>query len=43
MNYSPAELVDMIYALGAAERNTLMASRMHAQLYPERRYPQPQV
>lgn len=43
MNYPREELVDMTYALGAAERNTLLASRIYAQWYPERRHPQTQV
>lgn len=37
MNYPREELVNMTYALGAVELNILLASRLYAQRYPERR------
>lgn len=40
MNYSTAELVDMIYAIGESGGNCLLASRLYAQKFPGRRQPE---
>lgn len=40
MSLTQEELVDMIFVLGECERNPLLASRIYAQRYPERRHPQ---
>lgn len=40
MNYNQEELINMIYALGAADENCLLASRLYASKYPDRRHPQ---
>lgn len=37
--YNREELADMIFILGEAERNCLLASRIYAQRYPDRRHP----
>lgn len=37
--FTQEELIYMIYSLGEAERNSLLASRMYAQRFPERRHP----
>lgn len=39
MNFSKDESVDMVYALGEAQRNPFLASRIYAQQYPTRRHP----
>lgn len=39
MNFSQEELIDMVYSLGAGDRNPFLASRMYAQQFPERRHP----
>lgn len=39
MNFSREELIDMTYALGAGDRNALLASKIYAQQYPQRRHP----
>jgi Helix-turn-helix domain (DUF4817) len=39
MNFSQEELIDMVYFLGAGDRNPFLASRMYAQQFPERRHP----
>ncbi|KAL1505143.1 hypothetical protein ABEB36_004766 [Hypothenemus hampei] len=39
MNFSKDELVDMIFILGASDRNCLLATRLYGQSYPERRQP----
>lgn len=41
MDFSQEELTDMVYALGEGERNYLLASRIYAQRFPERRHPHP--
>lgn len=40
MLLSGEEMVDMIFVLGECQRNPLLASRVYAQRYPERRHPQ---
>lgn len=39
MNFSLNEMVDMVYALGESERNPLLAARIYAQRFPDRRHP----
>ncbi|KAK4885520.1 hypothetical protein RN001_001791 [Aquatica leii] len=39
MNFSKEELINMTYALGEAERNCLLASRIYEQKYPFARHP----
>lgn len=39
-NYSRQELVSMTYAIGESHGNCLLASRLYAQKYPDRRHPQ---
>lgn len=39
MNFSQAEMVDMIYVLGASDKNLLLATRIYHQRYPQRRQP----
>lgn len=41
MNYSKNELVDMIFVLGEADKNCLLAERLYRTKYPERRIPSP--
>lgn len=43
INIPLEELVDTICALGTDERNTLLVSRISAQLYPGRKLPQKQI
>lgn len=40
MNFSCNEMVDMIFILGEADRNSLLAVRLYKEKYPERRTPQ---
>lgn len=40
MNFSQAEMVDMIYVLGASDKNALLAKRQYQERYPERRQPE---
>jgi Helix-turn-helix domain (DUF4817) len=40
MNFSQAEMVDMIFVLGASDKNTLLARRLYQQRFPERRQPE---
>lgn len=42
MNYPSEEFVDKIDALGAADKNNLLTSRIYVQLFSER-HPQPKV
>lgn len=39
MAFRGEELVDMVFVLGYCERNTLLASRIYAARYPNRRHP----
>lgn len=39
MNFSKRELIDMMYILGECHKNSLLASRVYKERYPERRYP----
>lgn len=39
MNFSREEMVDMVYVLGASDKNCLLATRIYMQRYPERRQP----
>jgi Helix-turn-helix domain (DUF4817) len=39
MNFPKEELIDMIYVLGEAEKNCLLATRIYGMKYPERRQP----
>ncbi|KAJ8936871.1 hypothetical protein NQ314_012135 [Rhamnusium bicolor] len=41
MKFTQQELTDMIYCLGEADRNCLLASRIYGMKYPERRTPDP--
>ena len=41
MNFSKEELIDMVFVLGNSEKNCLLASRMYAIQFPERRHPEP--
>lgn len=43
MNFSNEELVNMIYVLGEAEKNCLLASRIYKQKYPLARHPRPEA
>lgn len=43
MRYNTSELVDMIYILGECLKNALLASRVYAQRYPNRRHPEARV
>lgn len=43
MNYSQAELVDMIFVLGASDKNALLATRIYQQRFPDRRQPHKKV
>ena len=40
MNFNKDELVDMIFVLGESEKNCLLASRIYATRYPDRRHPE---
>lgn len=40
MNFSTEELVDMTFIIGESQRNCLLASRLYAERYPNRRHPQ---
>lgn len=40
MNFEKDELVDMIFVLGESEKNCMLASRIYAAQYPERRHPE---
>lgn len=40
MNYSQEEMIKMVYTLGESHGNCLLAARMYAQKFPERRHPQ---
>lgn len=39
MNFSTQEMIDMIYVLGASDKNCLLAARIYHQRFPERRTP----
>ena len=39
MNFSKEELVDMVFILGASDKNCLLATRLYNQAFPERRQP----
>lgn len=39
MNFTKEEMVQIVYALGAADRNCLLASRIYKQRFPESRQP----
>lgn len=39
MNFSTDELVDMVFILGASDRNCLLATRLYRETYPDRRQP----
>lgn len=39
MNFSNAELINMIYILGASDKNPLLATRLYHEKYPDRRQP----
>ncbi|KAJ8950566.1 hypothetical protein NQ318_015699 [Aromia moschata] len=39
MSLTQEEMVDMVFVLGACHRNPLLASRVYAQRYPDRRHP----
>lgn len=39
MNFQKDELIDMIFILGESDRNCLLASKIYAIRYPERRHP----
>lgn len=39
MNFSNEELIDMAFILGESQRNCLLASRIYAVRYPNRRHP----
>ena len=41
MNFSREEMIDMIYALEAGERNSVLASRIYGSQFPDRRHPKP--
>lgn len=41
MNFSKNESIDMIYILGEADKNCLLAERLYKTKYPERRAPSP--
>ena len=41
MYFSKNELIDMIYVLGEADKNCLLAERLYRTKYPERRTPSP--
>jgi hypothetical protein len=43
MNFSQAEMVDMIYVLGASDKNALLAKRQYQERYPERRQPERKI
>nr|CAI5821997.1 unnamed protein product [Callosobruchus analis] len=40
MNYTQEELVKMVYALGESHGNCLLATRIYAMNYLEKRHPQ---
>lgn len=39
MKLTKNEMVDMVYTLGESDKNVLLASRIYAQRYPDRRHP----
>lgn len=39
MNFSKDELIDMVFVLGESEKNCLLASRLYATRFPDRRHP----
>lgn len=39
MNFSNAEMVDMVFVLGASDKNCLLATRIYLERYPNRRQP----
>ncbi|CAH1977543.1 unnamed protein product [Acanthoscelides obtectus] len=39
MNFSTQGMVDMIYVLGASDKNSLLAIRLYNQRHPDRREP----
>ena len=41
MNYSKNECIDMIFVLGEADKNCVLAERLYRMKYPERRTPSP--
>lgn len=40
MNFSKSEMVDMIFVLGASDKNALLAKRLYQERYPDRRQPE---
>src|ERR1700729_1261998 len=40
MNFTQAEMVDMIFVLGSSDKNTLLAKRLYQQRFSERRQPE---
>ncbi|ERL95784.1 hypothetical protein D910_00298 [Dendroctonus ponderosae] len=42
-NYPIEERIDMIFTLGECHKNSLLASRVYAQKFPERNDPKPTV